>query len=314
MIDGDVSAPTGRTTSTERSGRPARRSTARPRGPLATRADELVGFIKDVTAKPKPAAVHHLRSTIRRVETLLATLAAEPSKAERKLQKQLDHVRKRAGKVRDDDVHLKLLAGLARRSSAGGHDEIRDALAKLRAKHEKKLLRTLGDERDRGLVKRLRRVVGDALEASSRRPVDVDGVLTEVVDRFHSELQTATPLGAENLHALRIHTKRLRYLAESVSTPAAERAVAQLKRAQDAIGAWHDWLTLGVRIAEAAGDEHPEALAAVQTRADAQLSKAIAVTGQVGRRLAALRPGGRRKGVRPVTPASPVSRSAGASA
>ncbi|MEO6029039.1 MAG: CHAD domain-containing protein [Candidatus Binatia bacterium] len=288
------------------------RSPSAARDPLAARAEELVGRIKEVAAKPKPRAVHQLRTTIRRVETLISASEAEPSRAARKLQKQLDRIRQRAGKVRDADVHLTALATLARMSNPESFAEIRSALEKSRMKREKKLRRVLDDERDRGIVKRLRRVVGRAVGDVTVLVGDVARVLV----RFDHALTAATPLGATSLHAFRIETKRLRYLAEVAPGPEAARAVKQLKRVQDAIGAWHDWLTLAERAARALGDE-PSApmLAVIRTRADAQLAKALTVTADVGRRLQSLRPKAQRKGVHPVTTATPVMpQSAGASA
>ncbi len=310
MIDGDVSVPTGRTTSTERSGRPVRPPSA-PRDPLAARAEELVGLIKEVAAKPKARAVHQLRTTIRRVETLIPASEAEPSRAARKLQKQLDRIRKRAGKVRDADVHLMALATLARTSDAERLAEIRSALEKSREKREKKLRRVLDDERDRGIVKRLRRVVGRAVGAAP-----ASAAADRVLARFVDALAAATPLGAASLHAFRIETKRLRYLAEVASGPEAARTVTQLKRVQDAIGTWHDWLTLAECAERALGAESvTPILTVIRTRAEAQLAKALTVTADVGRRVQSLRPKAQRKGVHPVTATLPVvPQIAGASA
>src|SRR5437868_9129497 len=69
--------------------------------PLLRRSEDLVRLIKDMKDEPRPRAVHLLRTTIRRIETLLAEEA--PRGAARKLRKQLDRLRRRAGKVRDVD-------------------------------------------------------------------------------------------------------------------------------------------------------------------------------------------------------------------
>jgi CHAD domain-containing protein len=314
MLDGDASAPTGRTTSTERLGRPAR-APAPSRDPLATRAEQLVGFLKDAASKPKPRTVHQLRSTIRRVETLLGSENEASPRAAKKLQKQLDRVRKRAGKVRDTDVHRKALATLARRGDAAGRVEIEKALAKAREKQEKKLLRVLADERDDGLVKRLRRVVGRAVGVAAPA-AGSDDVLADVIERFERTLAETQPLGAGNLHEFRIRTKRLRYLAETAGSAHGERVVAALKRAQDAIGSWHDWLTLAERALRALdADRSAPILAAIHARVEAELAKAITVTAAVGRSLRALRPKGGRKGLRPMTTApAAAARSARATA
>ena len=60
----------------------------------------------------KPETVHQLRTTIRRVETLLATTLPALGRKEQKLLKQLDRLRRRAGKVRDLDVQIQALRSL----------------------------------------------------------------------------------------------------------------------------------------------------------------------------------------------------------
>ncbi len=60
------------------------------------------------------------------------------------------------------------------------------------------------------------------------------------------ELGTVTHLGPKNLHAYRIEVKRLRYVLEMAEEDTGEqhRLIAELKKVQDAIGEWHDWLEL----------------------------------------------------------------------
>jgi len=72
--------------------------------------------------------VHHLRTGTRRLEAALETLLQEPANAKsaRQLHKSarsLDHllhkIRRRAGVVRDADVHMEMLRELRRRALAG---------------------------------------------------------------------------------------------------------------------------------------------------------------------------------------------------
>jgi CHAD domain-containing protein len=265
--------------------------------------------------EPKPRAVHQLRTTIRRFETLLPAADETSPGAERRLRKQLDRLRKRAGKVRDADVHLQALATLARGSAGEAYERVREALKKEREKRQKRLARALAAERERGLLKRLRQVVGHAAVHPSAGAEDGERILALVRERFARALEAATPLGAENLHAFRIQTKRLRYLAESAG-PGAATTVAQLKRVQDAAGAWHDWLTLCQRAEQVLAEAPTPLLAAMRARTAGKLETAVTVVARVGRRLQGLRVPSPRKGARPVagerTPAA--LRSAGASA
>lgn len=310
-----MSASTGRTTSQDE--RPRTRRPADAGGGLAARVEELIGLVKAVESKPKPRTVHKLRTTIRKVEALFPEDAAAATRAERRVRKQLARLRRRAGKVRDVDVHRHVLAGLdVDGAAATAREVVTDALAKARAKREKKLVRTLGEERDRGIVKRLREVVGSAVVAPHAH--DEGRVLAAVIDDFAQALAEAAPLGAETLHDFRIRTKRLRYVAESALPGAnAARAVAELKRVQDAIGGWHDWMTLIERARKALGDREGAALlAAIGARAEADLAKALAATARAAERLRALGAAAARKGAHPMgsNREAPALRHAGASA
>src|SRR5207253_10979593 len=56
------------------------------------------------------------------------------------------------------------------------------------------------------------------------------------------------PLSEKRVHQYRIAGKRARYLAEIAGDdPRAKQLIEQLKRMQDVIGDWHDWLKLTER-------------------------------------------------------------------
>ena len=62
---------------------------------------------------------------------------------------------------------------------------------------------------------------------------------------FASLARRVRSLTPDNLHAYRTRCKRIRYVAEMAgSRPETRRVVEPLKRIQDAVGEWHDWLTL----------------------------------------------------------------------
>ncbi len=70
-------------------------------------------------------------------------------------------------------------------------------------------------------------------------------------------LADAMPLlDAENLHDFRKATKKARYVAESGARERNSSSVAKaLKRIQDAIGDWHDWLCLAEEAKTALGQD-----------------------------------------------------------
>ncbi len=307
MIGGEPTSLNGHPSPSDHT-RPARRAS-----PLVKQTRALIARIKDLGDRPSPRAVHELRTTIRRVETLLG-VDERTTGVERKVWKQLDRVRRRAGKIRDLDVQLKALRSVPKAVEPAACGDLREALRKSRQKREKRLARTLGNERDRGLVKRLRRVIV-ATPAPIHR--DTGRALVQVLGAFEDAWRNAQPLDASNLHAFRIATKRLRYRAEALLPDApAETALRALKRVQDAIGEWHDWCTLIERAEEVLGDDGTRLCRAMRSRADKELANALTVTERVARRLRRIRPASGRKSAHPMPAADAggPTRSAGASA
>jgi CHAD domain-containing protein len=307
MMDGDSIVPHGRPREMRRSAR----GDAAP-DPLARLADDLERLVAAADEKPKPRTVHQLRTTIRRFETVLPAASVDEVRGARKLLKQLDRIRKRAGRVRDVDVHLKALATIPSSVDEEAQDAVQAALEKSRAKRRRRLAEVLADESDDGLSKRLRQVVGRAV--SSDASADTLGT---VLARFDEIARDSGTLDGERLHQFRIDTKRLRYLAETApSSPEAIVAIGQLKRIQDAIGAWHDWLTLAERGEEVlAKNEASPLLAELRARTQAKLDAAKKITAAATQRLAVLRGQATRKrahSMRSVRPAP--TRSAGVSA
>jgi CHAD domain-containing protein len=194
----------------------------------------------------KPEAVHQLRTTIRRLETLLATTSAAPGRKERKLLKDLARLRRRAGKVRDLDVQIEALSSLRLESSARARAKLMAFLEKARARREKKLLAALESEADDGLQQRLKLVFARLQQESPKPAAGAEKrFLAAALAKFAAVVKERLPLSEANLHNFRMECKRVRYLAEMAGEGPAVAAVTEpLKRIQDAIGVWHDWLTL----------------------------------------------------------------------
>jgi CHAD domain-containing protein len=191
-----------------------------------------------------PEAVHQLRTTIRRVETVLG-VQPEPGRRRKKFLKQLARLRRRAGKVRDVDVQIEALKGLRLEAVARDRARVMSFLQQVRAKQEKKLLKALRNEMEAGLGKRLKRM---RLRYGSPRPVHLQAAAEErfreaALEKFAAIVKRRPTLDESNLHEFRLDSKRVRFLAE-MAGPRAADVVGQLKRIQDSVGAWHDWLTL----------------------------------------------------------------------
>jgi CHAD domain-containing protein len=204
--------------------------------------------ISRLSSSAKPETVHQLRTTIRRVETLIATTRPAPAGKEQKLLKQLDRLRRRAGRVRDLDVQIEALDSLRLESITRDRARVMAFLERARAKREGKLLRAFQDEVDSGLHKRLK-WTSTHLQQEAPKPAHPEATgnrfLATALDKFAALVKQRPTLTEGNLHDFRMDCKRVRYLAEMAGdSPKAAAAIEQLKRIQDSIGVWHDWLTL----------------------------------------------------------------------
>lgn len=99
-----------------------------------------------------------------------------------------------------------------------------------------------------------------------RRPRSAAMVALESFARLVDEMQQ---LDANNLHDFRKGAKKARYIAETAAEDAHALAVGKaLKRLQDDIGDWHDWLVLADEAGDALGDEGKELIALLDAERD----------------------------------------------
>jgi len=212
-------------------------------------------LLKQAADKPQAKTVHRLRTTARRIEALLQELSPDPDKNQRRLLKDLSRLRRVAGRVRDMDVQMALLRGLKVGRDSRHKERLLQALARMRSKREKKLVSALakdgvGDVRRR-LSKAARRLRIFQELSPAAEPQGPAGGFDPVAAALREFTRVAREQGAlreDNLHAYRLETKRLRYVAEMAGEDeTAQKIVAELKRMQDAIGEWHDWLVLSQR-------------------------------------------------------------------
>ena len=207
---------------------------------------EKLQQVSRLSSGARPEVVHQLRTTIRRIETVVGA-RPEPGRNEKKLLKQLRRLRRRAGKVRDLDVQIEALRSLGLEGITRDRARVVSFLQQARAKQERKLQRSFQDEADSGLRKRLR-CASTSLQQELPKPAELQPaqrrLLSAALDKFAAAVKRRPTLTEENLHAFRIDCKRARYLAEMAGEgPGVTEAIAQLKGIQDSIGAWHDWLT-----------------------------------------------------------------------
>jgi CHAD domain-containing protein len=226
-----------------------------------------------LSSDQRPETVHSYRTTTRRLQTLLEQLIPERDRNQKKLLKMLGRVRKRAGKVRDLDVQLAALRSLKIPQEPRRKTQLTQELLELRVKHEKRLRKTLTKEDLREIRKRLRRALKETKLEAGRDSLAVSRAMLASISR------PAGPLTEAFLHQCRIVVKRARYAAEfAPKTTESMRFIGELKRLQDAIGHWHDWLTLTHTAAARLGDVNQSSLvAALYNVTGGKFRQAVAV-------------------------------------
>lgn len=215
----------------------------------------------------------------------------------------LKRMRRAAAPVRDLDVHRKLLhklvkygstnegVGLAAPASdtagVGPSPDVVEAPATAlpvksvaqQAEHLDAWLQHARQHNAAGLKKRAAKLLAKfdeeagALEMAvqqgrrtRRHPRSADVVALESFARLDHEMHQ---LDEGNLHDFRKGAKKARYIAESAAEDAHAIAVGKaLKKLQDEIGDWHDWLVLGDEARAALGDEKNELISLIDAERD----------------------------------------------
>lgn len=211
---------------------------------------DLSAAVSKVLDDAKPKSVHRLRTTVRRIESLVSY--ANPGigkKEERTLEKMAD-LRKRAGKVRDLDVLADLLGTLGNGSAAKDRKTLAELLKKKRDQQAKRLESAIKKLHEAKFFGRLHRIAEQASQPQDGKnpplaPLEeAQAQLSKMANDFGSG-QTLKP---SRLHEARVALKRIRYLAELAEESAAQKDfIHKLKSTQDAIGNWHDWQELTKR-------------------------------------------------------------------
>jgi CHAD domain-containing protein len=252
-----------------------------------------------------PTAVHRVRTGSRRLQATVEATLREGGAAADGLQRparawlrELKQIRRAAGAVRDLDVQRKILEqwvgkqaptqdaveGSSATSPLPTHAEMKqaeqlDAWLKGERKH-------LAHGMQKQIRKRQHRLARGQYEffsamtrvplARAKAPRPADAVALEDFVRACDAMPLLHP---ENLHDFRKATKKARYLAEMGAEGESHSGVAKaLKRVQDAIGEWHDWLCLGEEAKAALGQDAPELTAAFRREIERHFAAALETT------------------------------------
>jgi CHAD domain-containing protein len=230
-----------------------------------------------LSSKPRAENVHRFRTATRRLQILLGELSPKLDRNQRKLLKLLGRIRKRAGKVRDLDVQLTALRTLKIPRQPRRKTQLVNLLIELRRLQDKKLRKAIEGDTVREIRKRLKRASKSFSPEATRDPLAVARGMLERI--HHGDALVTEAL----LHQYRILSKRARYAAEFAERSAeTEHFISALKRLQDVLGDWHDWLTLTETASEHLGDvrESP-VVAELHNVTGAKFRHAVAVLSQM---------------------------------
>jgi inorganic triphosphatase YgiF len=245
-------------------------------------------------------AVHEMRVAVRRLRTAQRLgKAALPVRQREALARELRWLAQALGQVRDLDVQLANAAWHRQRlapAARGPVDGLRRALRRQRLAAMAALAQVLDSARYTRLLLSLERAA-----ATPRRPAR--GAAAEPVARagrraIKRAIRRMYVLGdaigelptAEELHALRISAKRLRYLLEAlkpISGRDGRRVTKQLVRLQDVLGRFNDAMVAAATVRRHRHDlgasAPPPTREALTAIADAELRRAGAAQAQFDR-------------------------------
>jgi CHAD domain-containing protein len=216
---------------------------------------EFFAALEACRVRPRPKAVHALRTSTRRMEALL-NAAKRRRRGNVKFGRRMDRalkalkpIRKAGGPVRDLDVQRRLLEELLKAKGPAmplvERSVFNEGAAKLQAKLKK-------DRKDAAaeLVAAIAAIEEKELRRISPLQADFSGVKWMSLLKDARAAQRRSAKGSdigdpEGLHAYRKGSKSARYLAEmDKESAAAEQFAKRMKKVLDAIGAWHDWMLL----------------------------------------------------------------------
>jgi CHAD domain-containing protein len=284
----------------------------------------LRGNLEKCATDPDVDPVHDLRTGTRRLQAMVEAILRERAddsllhSAEEWLDA-LKKMRRAAAPVRDLDVHRKLLQKLVKYGREGEAataaadvnrivtsptpDLIEAPAAALpthpvadQAEHLDAWLHHARQHNAAALKKRAAKLLSkfddkaaafeSAMQQSPRtrrRPRRAAIVALESFALLVNEMQQ---LDANNLHDFRKGAKKARYIAESAAEDAHALTIGKaLKKLQDDIGDWHDWLVLSDEARAALGDEGKDLIALVDAQRDSHYTLSMKTVNRLRGRL-----------------------------
>jgi len=252
--------------------------------------------------------VHDVRTGTRRVQAMIEAMVRERGddslqQASTEWLRALKRMRRAAAPVRDLDVHRKLLHKLVKYGSknedagkiappsggaiTGPHPDVIEAPATAlpttpvehQAEHLDAWLHHARQHNATALKKTAAKLLAkfdeqarameSAIQQSSRTRRQSRGAAVVALESFARLVHEMQQLDEANLHDFRKGAKKARYIAESAAEDAHALAIGKaLKKLQDDIGDWHDWLMLADEARAALGEESNELIVLLDAERD----------------------------------------------
>jgi CHAD domain-containing protein len=228
---------------------------------LRKRVKKFVALAPEVRAGANPETIHDVRVWSRRLQQAISAFFSKPRSGKvRRLRRTPRRIRRALGEWRNCDVLLEIVGRRQRRTRSDAKRRawafVRDYLLEKRSKQVvragKKLARQEPGNYSAQAQKLLRQAPDESPEILVQRLCDS---IQAAWVKWQSALARAQETRAVNdLHALRIASKDLRYRTELLYDVGYKRMKAQLKwlaKLQETIGVWHDRQVLHQGVAEA---------------------------------------------------------------
>jgi CHAD domain-containing protein len=247
--------------------------------------EDLSAVISKLSDEVTPKSVHRMRTTIRRIESLVSYANPDLGKKLGRSLEKLEDLRKRGGKVRNVDVQRKLLDQLGNGSTAKDRKALLELLDKKRDRQAGRLgsaIKKVADTKFFSRMERIAEKVADGPSGPNRLLAPLEEARAQL-SRMADDFAFRESVKPNRLHEARIQLKKIRYLAELADeSPARKTFLEELKAVQDAVGDWHDWEELA-RLAEKrfADRVHCALLREVRALFAARQSAAITAVGRL---------------------------------
>ncbi len=222
------------------------------------RLEKFVSLFAKVLVSDRPDTIHDARVWSRRLQEAFRVLFPQPHIGKtRKLVRALRRIRRALGNCRNTDVTIGLIENKLNSATASTAHEswslVKDYLIEKRERQVARAREELAEHDIAQFVTRTQSLLQpDGLEK------DPEALLKRSVEEGLADWSKALREAQENtqvdqIHALRIAGKRLRYRAEllaELGDAAAKPRIKSLKSLQDKLGDWHDRIVLLQLIAE----------------------------------------------------------------